>query len=141
MVYYHMLAHCLYLWYTTTFYWPTAYIYGTLLPSTGLLLIPMVPNYLRLAHILSLWCSTAFYWLLSIPVVLCIFYWITDCTSVTLLPSSGSLLIPMVLYYLLLAHYLFLCTAYTFGTLLPSTGSLPILMVIYCHLLALCLYL
>ena len=60
ILYYHMLAHCLSLWYTTTFYWPTAYIYGTLLPSTGILLIPMVLYYLLLVHCQFLWYSTTF---------------------------------------------------------------------------------
>ena len=35
-------AHCLSLWYSTTFYWPTAYLYGTLLPSTGSLPIIII---------------------------------------------------------------------------------------------------
>ena len=83
VLYYRLLASCLYLWCYTIFYWLSAYTYGTLLPSTGLLLIPMVLYYILLAHCLSLWYST-------------IFYWPTACTYGTLISSTGSLPIPLL---------------------------------------------
>ena len=51
---YFLLTHCLYLWYSTTFYWLPAYPHGSLLPSTGPLPIPMVLFYLLLTHCLYL---------------------------------------------------------------------------------------
>ena len=131
ILYCHLLAHCLTLWYSTTFYWlpvslwysitfykVPAYHYGILLPSTGLLHIPMVLYYFLLANRLYPWYSTIFYW--SLPV-------------------------PMELYYLLLIPGLsiwystiFLCT---YGTLLQSTDSLPTPILHYYLLHAPCLYL
>ena len=129
MLHYYLLhAPCLYLWYSTIFYCPTVYTYGTLLPSTGSLSIPMVLFYLLLAPFLSLWYFTTFYWSLPISLelyyllldpclYLCystIFYWIPAVTYDTLLPSSGSLNILMVIYYLLLANCLSLWYSITF---------------------------
>ena len=143
ILYYLLLALCLSQFYPTSFYWPTAYTYGTLfifywlpaypngslLPSTGQLPIPTVPYHLLmtlclsllfsfnhlLTHCLYLWYYSTFYWL---PVYPC----------GTVLPSTGSLSIPMVLYYLLLAP------CYTFGTLLSSTVQL-LLPMVFCYLL------
>ena len=120
IVYYLLLPHCLSLWYSTTFYWLPAYIYGTLLPSTGPLHIPMVIYYHLLTHCLYLWYSTIFYWPLPIPMELyylllapgisicysTIFYWIPAFIYDTILLSTGSLTILMVLYYFLLAYCL-----------------------------------
>ena len=144
-LYYLLLAHChslwystiflclpfLYLWNSNTFYWLHAYTYGTLIPSTGSLPIPMVLYYLLLAPCLSLWNSTTFYWptaytygiLLSSngpcisPWYFTIFYWPNDYT--------------MILFCLQLAPFLslwystiFYCpTAYTQGILLSYNGS------------------
>ena len=120
VLYYLLLAPCLYQWYSTTFYWLSAYNYGTLLPSTNSLPITLV-----------------FYYLLLI----------TAYTYGTLVPFTGSLSIYMILYYLLLAHCLLLwnstifywLTAYNYGTLLSSTGFLPLPMVFFYLLLAHCL--
>ena len=62
----------------------------------------------------------------------------------TLLSSTAFMSIPMVLYYLLLAHFLSLwyssifywIPAYTYGIILSSNGSLPIPTVLYYRLLA-----
>ena len=77
LLYYILLTHCVYLWYSTIFYWLPAYSYGILLPSTGSLPIPML-----LFH----------------------FYWPTVYHYSTLLTSTSSMPIPIVLYYILLAH-------------------------------------
>ena len=46
LVHYHLLlAHWLSLWYITTFYWPTGYLYSTLPSSTGPLAISMIQFY------------------------------------------------------------------------------------------------
>ena len=163
----------LYLWYSITFYWPPADLYGTLLTpagslhitlvlyhrllataftnetllsSTGSLPFTMVLYYLLPAHCLSLWYSTTFFW----PTAYCTFlYWLHAYHYGTLLPLSGPLPMPMLLYYLLLDHCLYICystilywlPAYTFGTLLSSTGSLPIHMVLFYLLLDPYLYL
>ena len=127
ILYYLLLAPCLSLWYFTIFYRPTAFHYGTHLPSTGPLLIFMVLYYLLLAPCLFLWYTTFFYWLTTYPYG-------------TLLSSTDLLPISTVLYYHLLTPCLslsyfttFYCpTTYTFGTLLSSTGSLPIPIVVYC---------
>ena len=115
-LFYLRLVACLNQWYTTTFYWLTAYSYftlppssvaypyGTLLPSADNLPIPMVHYYLLLTPYLSLWYSTTLYW----P---------TAYTYGTLLSYACPLPIALVHYYLLLA------TAYPYGILLPSTGS------------------
>ena len=73
----------------------------------------------------------------SLPIPIVVYYHqLAHCLYyVTLLYSSDPLPIPMVLYYLLQAP------SYPYDTLLSSTGPLPITMVIYCLLLALCLYL
>ena len=96
VLYYHLLAlclslsyfttfywpHCLYLWYSSIFYWLPAYPYSSILPSNGSL--PML-------------CYST------------IFVWSTAYTSYgTLLSSTGSQPILMILYYLLLAHCLYL---------------------------------
>ena len=128
VLYYLVMAYCLYLWYSTIICWPTAYRYGTLLHSTG--------------HCLSLWYTTTFYWLLSIPVILAIplllYYLLWLNAYPFVLP------IPLVRYYLLIAPCLSLwystviywLYAYTYDTLLPSTGPLSIHMVPYHLLLA-----
>ena len=127
--YYFLLAHNLYLWYTTTiywstglslwyptsFYWPTAYPYGTLTFSTGKLPTPMVHYYLLLAHCLYLWYTTTYYWSTELSLwYFTIIYWL-PAFPFDLLPSSnGHLPIPRVLfynlrlpvYYLLLAPFL-----------------------------------
>ena len=174
-LHYILLVHCLYLWYSTIFFWSPAYTYGTLLSTTRNLLIPMVLYYLPLIHCLYLRYSTICYWspalvLFYIPLDTCLYlwyssilYWLPDYPYNTLLSSSGSLTIPLVLYYRLLASCLYLwyyiifywLSVYTYGTLLPfywpsannygtilySTGSLLIPMVLYYLLLAHCLYL
>ena len=149
VIYYFLRPLFLCLWYSTTFYWLPVYTYGTLLPSTGYLPIPLVLYYLLLAPCLSLWNSS-------------IFYWPTDYPYCTKLSSTNPLPVSMVLYYLLLAPCLslwysiiFYCpTAYTyvtllssnvscqpFGTLLTSTCHMPIPLVLYYLLLVPCLYL
>ena len=159
VLYYLLLAPCLSLWnssyyillapwlstlHTTIFYRPTACIYGTLLSSTGSLLIPMVLYYLSLPiHVvlylllslcLYLCYSTIFQVLMPIPLVLnyllrahclhkwysTVFYWPPAYTYDTLLSSTGSMPIPMVIYCLLMAP------AYPLGTLLSSSGPMPI---------------
>ena len=57
-----LLAHLLSLWYTTLSYWPTGYLSGTLLSSTGLMVISMVHYPLLLAHWISLLYTSIFYW-------------------------------------------------------------------------------
>ena len=127
-IYYLLLAPCLSIWNSTTFYWPTDYPYGTLLSSTGPLTISLVLSYPFLAYPYR-----------------------------NQLSSTGPLPISMVLYYLLLAPFLSLWyhiifywlpefpfgtllifywpTAYTYDTVLHSTGSLPIHRVLYYLLL------
>ena len=141
VLYYLLLASCLYLWYSSIFFWLTAYPYGTALHFTGTLSILMVLYYLLLDPCQELWYSTALY---CIPVY----------PYCSLLSSTGSLPIHMILFYLLLAPCLYLwylllasClylwystifywrTACTFGTLLSSTGSMPIPMFLYFLLL------
>ena len=122
VLYYHLLAPCLYIWYFTIFYWLPVYTYGTLLSSTGSLPILVVPYYILLAHCQYLWYSTI--------------YWLPGYPYGTLLSTPGPLPIPMVFYYLLLDH----CHSST-GTLLPSTASLPIPLVLYYFLMTPCLYL
>ena len=98
-LYYLLLAPCLSLWYSSIFYWLPAYPYGTLLPSTG--------------HCLYQWNSTIFY---SIPAYTYVnLLSSTAFTYDTLLPSSGSLNILMVIYYLLLANCLSLWHFITFN--------------------------
>ena len=144
LLYYLLHAPCLYLWYSTIFYCPTAYTFGTLLSSTGFLPITTVLFHLLLALCLSLCYSTIFS---SIPAY----------TYGTLLPSTCSLTIPKVIYYLLLTHCLSLwysinfywptaysslvywLHAYPYEILLSSTDSLPIRMVLVYLLLAPCL--
>ena len=119
-LYYLLYAPYLSKWYSTIFYWPIAYTYGTLLSSTGSLSIPMVLYYFLLAPCLYLWYSTFFFWFPAYPygtflhstgpltsiLYSTTFYWPTACIYGTLLPSTGSQLIPIVLYYLLLAPFL-----------------------------------
>ena len=120
-----LLAHCISLWYSTILYWLHAYPNDNLLYSigslpipmilyyllqahylcsTGSLSIPMILYYLLLAHCLYPWYSTIFYWSLHIPKNSTIFYWLPAYPYVILLSSTGSLPIPMILYYLLLDH-------------------------------------
>ena len=64
LIYYLLLANCLSLWYSITFYWPiaystivywlNAYVYQTLLSSTGSLPTTLVLYYLLLDQCLSL---------------------------------------------------------------------------------------
>ena len=141
------LTHWLSVMYTLVFYWPTGYLYGTLL-------CPIVP-------MLSLWYTSIFYWPTgylygTLPPLLAhlIFYG-------TLHSPIGPLAIPMVHYYLLLAKsYLFFCTlpsptgpldisiyttifywlaGYLFGTLPSQTGPLDICNVHSYILLAHCI--
>ena len=104
-----LLAPCLSIWYSTIFFWLTAYTYDSLLPLSllhdytydtilpyiGSLPIPLILYCLLLTHCLSYWYSTTFHW----P---------TSYTYVTLLRSTGSLPIPLVLFYLLLTYCLYL---------------------------------
>ena len=109
MVLYNLLlAPCQYLLNSNIFFWLPAYHYGTLLPSTGSMPIPMILFYRLLAPCLYILYSTIFFWLPAYPYG-------------TLLPSTGPLPIPMVFYYLPMAP------AYPLGTLLSSTGQMPIL--------------
>ena len=133
LLYYSLLAHCLSLWYFTSFFWSTAYAYVTLLsvhthvtlqPSTGSLPISLVLFYLLLAHCLYL----------------CYFTTVYLTTAYAYLPP-----ISMVLYFHLpdpclsiwYSNIFYLPTAYHFGTLLPSSGPLPTLLSSTGH----CLYL
>ena len=143
ILYYLLLAHCLSLWYLTTFYWLPDYTYGTLLPSTSSLPIPLVLYHL-LAHCLNLWYSTNFYWpttfiygllLPSTGLSLWYFYWVPTFTYATLLPSLGPLHIPIVLHYLLLTHCLYLW----YSSIFYWPLSIP--MQLYYLLLDPCLYL
>ena len=64
--------------YTTIFYWPTVYLYGTLSSSTGQLALPMVNCSLLMAHWLSLWYTTIFNWLTGWSLLYtAISYWLT----------------------------------------------------------------
>ena len=151
IVHYHLLlALWLPLWYITTFYWPTGYLYGTIQSSSVPLVISMVHYHLLLVHWLSLYHTTFF------------FYWLTGYFYGTLLfsigtlsSSTGQLALPMVHCHLLLANrpspwystifYLptghpygtpsifYRHTGYLYGTL-PSTSSVS--MVDYYLLLA-----
>ena len=113
VLYYFLMAPCLYLWYSTTFYWLPAYTCGALQFSYGSLPIPMELYYLLLANCISLWYSAIFYWprySLTFFLAYClslwystIFNWPTAYVCGTILPSTSSLPIPMVHYYLLLA--------------------------------------
>ena len=139
--YYLILAQWLSLWYTTLSYWPTRYLYCTLLSSTCpldislvqyplLLAIIMVHSYLLLAHWKSQWYTPLF----------------NRHTGyfITLLSSTGPLYISMVHSPPLLTQWLYLWytthsywpTGYPYGTLLSSTGPLDIYMVHYYLLLA-----
>ena len=160
ILYYILLTPCLSLWYSTTMYWPTAYTYGTLLSPVCPLPIPMILSYLLLAsclspcysttplHCLYLWYSSIFYLPTIYPIVLyyllqapCLSFlysiivcWPTAYTYVTLLISTCSLPSPVLLYYFLLTHFLYLWYSTNF------TGQLPIPIVLYHLLLAQCLY-
>ena len=115
-----LLAPCLYLWYSSIFFWLPAYPYGTPLPSTGPLPIPMVLYYLPMAPFLSLWYSTIFYcptaYTYGILLIVCLSLWycitvysLSAYTYGNILSSNGPLSIPLVLYDLLLAPCLYLC--------------------------------
>ena len=80
--YYLLLAHWLFLWYITIFFLPTGYLYDTLLPSP--------------AHWLCLWYTT-------------IYLWSICCLCGALLSSYDQLALSMLIYHLLLAHWLSLC--------------------------------
>ena len=139
ILYYLLLAPCLSRWYSTIFYRPTAFHYGTHLPSTGPLPISIVLYYFLLFSCLFLWYTTFFYWL-------------TAYTYGSLLSSTDLLPITTVLYYHLLAPCLslsyfttfywphclylwystifYLLPAYPYSSILPSTG--PLSMLCYC---------
>ena len=142
MVHYHLLlVHWISLWSTTILYLRTDPPLGTLLSSTGPLVISIVHYYLLLSHHwLSLWYTTIFYWsigfiydtplyilthyyfLLAHWSSLCystIFYW-QACSLYGTLPSSPSPVAPCV----------------TYVTLPFSTGPLAVPMVHYHLLLA-----
>ena len=102
---YLLLAPCLYLWYSTTFYWLPSFSYNTLLSATGLLPILMALQYILLAHCLYLSYSTTLYRNPAYPYG-------------TLLSSTGFLPILMVLYCILLAH----CLSLWYSTIF-SSGS------------------
>ena len=117
VLYYVLLGSCLYLWHSTTFYWPITYTYGPLLPSTDPLPIPMVLYYLLLATAYTngtLLSSTApglsKCYLLLYPCLYLwystTFYWLPDYPYGTLLFSTGPLPDTIVLAHLLLAHCL-----------------------------------
>ena len=111
MVHYHLLlAHWLSLWCTAIFYWPTGPLYANLQSSIGPLASPgpVAPSYVTLPF------STG---PLVVSMVHYIFYWPTGCLYGTLSSSTGylcgakpsstgPLILPRVLYYLLLAHWL-----------------------------------
>ena len=163
-----LLVHWLSLWYTTIFYWPKSYLFGTLPSPTGPLVISIYTtifywpagyhfgtldignahSYLLLTHWISLWYIT-----LSL--------WPTGYSYVILLSSTGPLDISMVHYLFticpmatpmlhchpLLAHWISLWyttlsywpTGYLYGTLSFLTGLLAIHKVLFPHLLAHCL--
>ena len=178
MVFFYLFALYLFLWYFTSFYLPTAYINGTLLYSSCPLPITILLFFILLAQCLYLWYSTiylhsAYLLLFFILLFHClyiwysiVFYWLPAYPYDSLLPSTGSLSIPIVPYYLLLppclslwffynhllTHCLYLWYYSTFiwflqisNTIPPSTSSLSIPMVLYPygtnHLLTHCLYL
>ena len=108
-----LLSRCLYLWYSTDFQWPLpiplvvfylllaqCLYYCALLSSTGCLLKPFVLYFLLMVPCLSL-CLCNLYHLL-LPSFLYLwysttFYWLPAYTFGTLLPSAGSLPIPLTL--------------------------------------------
>ena len=124
-----------------------AYIYGTLLSSSAQLPILIVLYYLLLAPCLSPWYSSIFYCLPAYPYGTYHLLLATVYTNVTLLSSTGSLLIPMLFYYFLLDPCLYLWYSTTFhwlpdyplGNLLSSSDPLPITMILFYLLLAHCL--
>ena len=150
VLYYLLLGHCL----SVCYYLVPSYTFGTLLHSTVPMhpsmvlyylllahcLSPMVQYYLLLVNYLSLYgtllpstCS------LLIHLLSTIFYWLTAYTYDSLLTYPGSMTIPLILSYLIMAPCLYLYysitfywpTASTYGTQLSSTGSLPIPMIVY----------
>ena len=161
VLYYHLLAFCLSLWYSTiglmapclflsysfTFYCVPAFTYDTKIPSTGPLSISMVLS------CLYIWLLLPFSGSLTIPMVLfyflvspcrylwysTIFYFLPAFTYDTLLFSTGYLPIPLILYHILLAHRLSLWYSTMFYW--PTAYSYGTLMVLYYLLLAHCLYL
>ena len=120
--YYLLLSHWLSIWYTTIFYWPTGFIYDTLLYI-------LTHYYLLLANWPTPCYSTIFYWPFGS------FYGTLPSSpgpvapsNVTLPFATGPLAISMVLYNFLLSHWLSLwhttifywLTGYFLGTLLFS---------------------
>ena len=105
----------------------------------------MVLYYLLLAHCLLLWYSSTV-WPTAYSTIL---YWLIAYHYGTLLHSSSPLPMPMLPYYLKLAHCVYPCystniywlPAYIFGTLLFSTGPLPIPIILFNRLLDHCLFL
>ena len=128
----HLLAPCLSLWYSTTFYWHTAYTYSTLLPFIGPLTYPYGTHYNLLVPCLSLWYSTILYWLHAYPYGTTIFSRPTAFHYGTKLHSTGPLVhnyfywsTALSLWYFTIIYWL---PAFPFrtSTLLPSTDPLPI---------------
>ena len=125
ILYYLPLAPFLYLWYSITVYSLPAYTYVTLLSSTCSLPISMVLYNLLLPQGLFLSYFTTFNWLTAYPYGTLLsstaypygtyhLLLYTVYTNVTLLSSTGSLLIPILFYYLLLDLCLYLWYSTTF---------------------------
>ena len=91
---YLLLAH--WIWYTTLFYWPTGYLYGSLS-------FPIGPQAISMVH----YCLLLDQWLSLLYTAL--FYWPTGYLWVTLSSPIDTRVIFMVHYYLQLA------TGYLYG--------------------------
>ena len=96
---YLLLAHWLSLVYTTIYYWPIGCLYGTLLSSTGPLVLSMVHFHLLLAHWFSLWYTTIFYCPTSPPYGMLL-------SSGPVTPSYGTLPISADLLAVIMVHCL-----------------------------------
>ena len=96
---------------TSLSYWPTGYIYGTLL----------------LTHWISLWYTTLSYWPTGYLYGTLLFYWPSGYLRVALPSPIGPLYISLVRY---------LTTGFPCGKLLSSTGPMTISIVHYPLLLA-----
>ena len=100
MVHYHLLlAHWLSLLCTTIFYWPTGPLYANLQFSIGQLASPgpVAPSYVTLPFSNGP---------LVVSMVHYIFYWPTGYLYGAQPSSTDPLILPRVLYYFLLAHWL-----------------------------------
>ena len=138
MVHYSfLLTYWISLWYTFIFYWPTGYLYITLLSTIDPVAISMVHSYFLVAH----WISLVHYHLLFAHMLslwyTTLSYWPTDYPYATILSSTGQMAISMVHNPLLLAHWISLWNTaifywpigYLYGTLCSHNGPLAISMV------------